>query len=270
MKLGIKQALTAVAAFGFVTTGAASAWASDHYVAAGFNLPTKVSAAVEFNCANHPGPTISFGPAKLTFGDVSGRFTFSNNMKLNTHVAEVEVQTELLLNGQDPDFQINIPKQPSRDADSYGLTGTGVGGNPWIYAQINDGKYILLGRCVQGAAAIDTDLLEAVLAAGTVHVDGDCYNHPGPFVTLDGTITFGPVKLTIIFTNNRKFTHAAAGDFTAEFDLIPADGDSIVLPKQPPLGGVGGNPHIWFQFLNGDEPVYAAPGYYLGRCVQDF
>ena len=230
-----------------------------------------MSAAVEFDCANHPGPQITFGPATITLGDVSGRFTFSNNLKLNTHVAEsdVVVENEPLLVGEDA--KIYIPKQPSRDADSLGgdLTGTGVGGNPWIYAQINDGKYILLGRCVQGAASIDTDLLDAILAAGIVHVDGDCYNHPGPFVSFSGDITLGSVTLTITFTNNKKFTHAAAGDFTASFDLIPG-GFNIVLPKQPPLGGVGGNPHIWFQFLNDGEPVGTPPGYYLGRCVQDF
>jgi hypothetical protein len=32
---------------------------------------------------------------------------------------------------------------------------------------------------------------------------------------------------------------------------------------------VGGNPHVWFNFLNNGEPVASFPGFYLGRCVQD-
>jgi len=46
-----------------------------------------------------------------------------------------------------------------------------------------------------------------------------------------------------------------------------AEGDEIVVPKQPSQGGVGGNPLIGIQFLdeNGDpidRPVN------LGRCTQ--
>ena len=42
---------------------------------------------------------------------------------------------------------------------------------------------------------------------------------------------------------------------------------SIQFPKQPPLGGVGGNPRIYFQLLDGSgSPLSGA--YYLGKCVQ--
>jgi hypothetical protein len=69
----------------------------------------------------------------------------------------------------------------------------------------------------------------------------------------------------IIFRNNLKGTHTA--EATADVTLI-AEGQTIVLPKQPVLGGVGGNPIITFQFIDCesgdplDDPVV------LGRCVQ--
>jgi hypothetical protein len=284
MQLRIKQVLTAAAAFGFVTAGAGSAWAGDHLVSSGLDLPSKLSLGVGFDCKNHPGPSITLGDGKIALGGVSGQLTFSNNLKF-THVADpgILVRSAVLL---DFGTEIQIPKQPSRDADYYGspLSGTGVGGNPWIYAELYDangnglkqldGKTlgpVLLGRCVQGAAVIDTDFLQAVLATARIHKDDDdnCYNNPGPYIYVeDGIITFGGVKVRVTFTNNAKFTHAAAGDAIVEFDILSPNG-TVTIPKQPPLGGAGGNPHVWFQFLNGDEPVGTWPGFYLGRCNQD-
>jgi hypothetical protein len=279
-KLCFRQALAAVA----VLATAGSAWAGDHYVSSGLNLPSKLSIGVGFDCKNSPGPTISLGDGKVLLGDVEGQLTFSNNLKF-THVADpgVLVKAAVLL---DFGFPVLIPKQPSRPADYYGsdLTGTGVGGNPWIYAELYDAKGnglkkldgsalgpILLGRCVQGAAVIDQDFLQAAIATARIHHDDDdnCYNNPGPYIYIeDGIIALSGVKVKVTFTNNAKFTHAAAGDATLEFVVISPNG-TVTIPKQPPLGGAGGNPHVWFQFLNGGEPVGTFPGFYLGRCVQD-
>jgi hypothetical protein len=283
MKLGFKQALTALAAFGFVTTGAASAWAGDHVVASGLDLPSKLKIGLGFDCKNHPGPSITLGDGEISLGRIGGQLTFSNNLKF-THVnSDVIVRGAVLL---DFDTKIQIPKQPSRPADYYGsdLEGTGVGGNPWIYAVLYNGKGeglkgldgkelgpFLLGRCVQGAAVIDKDFLQAVLASARIHKNDDdnCYNNPGPYIYIeDGIVEFGGVRVKVIFTNNAKFTHVAVGDAEVEFELISPKG-TITIPKQPPLGGAGGNPHVWFQFLNGYKPVGTWPGFYLGRCNQD-
>jgi len=283
MKFGIKQALTAVAAFGFVTAGAASASAGDHTVASGFDLASKLFIGVGFDCSNHPGPSITLGDGKIKLGRVAGQLTFANNVKF-THVNDdVIVRSAVFL---DFDSEIQIPKQPSRPADYYGspLNGTGVGGNPWIYAELYDGKGnglrkldgksygpVLLGRCVQGAAVVDVDFLQAILASARIHHgdDDNCTNNPGPYIYIeDGIIELGGVKVKIIFTNNAKFTHAAWGDAEVEFEILSPKG-TITIPKQPPLGGVGGNPHVWFQFINGYKPVGTWPGFYLGRCNQD-
>ena len=61
MKLGIKQAFTAAAAFGFVATGAASALAGDHVVSSAFGLASKLDFSVGFDCSSHPGPSITLG-----------------------------------------------------------------------------------------------------------------------------------------------------------------------------------------------------------------
>jgi len=274
----MKHALTAVAAFGFVTVSAASAWAGDHVVSSAFNLASKLNFSVGFDCANHPGPSITLGGGTFSLGPVAGELVFANNVKL-THEndQDVTVRAQVIVNDGNA---IQIPKQPSLPANYYGsdFSGTGVGGNPWIYLQLNVKKLdgsdygpILLGRCVQGAAVVGVDVLEAILAAVTVTHDStdSCTNNPGPYIYVkEGILTLGGVKGTIIFTNNKKFTHAAYGDATVDFDLV-LDGTGIIIPKQPPLGGVGGNPYVWFDFLNNGVPVATFPGFYLGRCVQD-
>jgi hypothetical protein len=49
-----KQTFTAVGAFGLIIATAASAWAVDHVVSSGFNLVSKLSLSVGFDCANSP------------------------------------------------------------------------------------------------------------------------------------------------------------------------------------------------------------------------
>ncbi len=66
----------------------------------------------------------------------------------------------------------------------------------------------------------------------------------------------------MIFRNNVKGTHTQ--DVTAEVQLIPED-FSVVIPKQPVLGGVAGNPWIWVQLLDDQNSPMADP-FFLGRC----
>src|SRR5437667_6186294 len=75
----------------------------------------------------------------------------------------------------------------------------------------------------------------------------DCSNSPGPQITLDGSITLGGLNVELIFRNNVKGTHTYVAEQTAEVVAVPVGG-ALVIPKQPPLGGVGGNPSTWLQF----------------------
>jgi hypothetical protein len=234
----------------------AQASQADQQVSAGFRLPIHVNAVVEESgCENHPGPTITLG-GEISLGGLNARVTFMNNTKgtlTTTIVSQFDVA--LLLSGS----TIAIPKQPVQG---------GVGGNPHIYLQFHDGhgsdlsEEFYLGRCVQGLK-VSADLLQEAVARAGVHADG-CSNHKGPFITLDGDLVLGGLHARIIFRNNVKGTHTAEDIRDV---AIVLEGSKIVLPKQPVLGGVGGNPIISIQFLHGDGTPIGEP-VVLGRCVQ--
>jgi len=229
---------------------------ADQQVSAGFKLPIHVNAVVEESgCENHPGPTITMG-GEIKLGGLNARLTFMNNKK-GTHTAVVvgEYDLSLLVAGS----TIEIPKQP---------VDGGVGGNPHIYLQFHDGngtdmsQEFYLGRCVQGIN-VSADLLQEAVARADIHADG-CSNRKGPFITLDGDLVLGGLHARIIFRNNLKGTHTA--EDTRDVAIVLA-GSKIVLPKQPVKGGVGGNPIISIQFLQGDGTPIGEP-VVLGRCVQ--
>lgn len=95
----------------------------------------------------------------------------------------------------------------------------------------------------------------------------DCKNHQGPLITLDGSVTFvGGINGRLIFSNNVKGTHTRVEEVAFDVVLIPRD-HTIQFEKQPSRGGVGGNPHIWWQLVDADgNPL--SDEVYLGRCVQ--
>jgi hypothetical protein len=227
---------------------------ADKQVATSFDHPVRVDATVDTSgCKNSGGPTVTFG-GKLSLGGLNARIIFSNNRK-GTHTATVLSQFDVTLLTEGS--SIEIPKQPVRG---------GVGGNPHIYLQFHDGnggdlsQEFYLGRCVQGQR-ISADLLSEAVARATVQAGG-CENSGGPFITLGGDITLGGLHARFIFRNNVKGTHTAEASRDVAIIL---EGTTITLPKQPVRGGVGGNPLISLQFLDGsgdpiDDPVL------LGRC----
>jgi hypothetical protein len=95
----------------------------------------------------------------------------------------------------------------------------------------------------------------------------DCTNNPGPVIAFSGAAQLGGFGVDLVFSNNFKGTHADVGEATVQSVTLLSLGDPITIPKQPVLGGVGGNPWIWIQFVDGaGNPT--SPEYYLGRCVQ--
>lgn len=257
MRLSILRGLAALGA-AFAFGASAPAGAAD--VATRLGLPASIHfGAIADQCQNNPGPFITLS-GDLTLGGIGGRLIFRNNVK-GTHqrIEEVAVDVPLLAAGE----TIHFAKQPSRG---------GVGGNPYIFVQFFDGGWkalsspILLGRCVQGlkpGALLFKELADAALDAV---VTGDCSNSPGPEIALEGGVALGALNAKLIFTNNRKGTHLSSSDVVVDLEILPA-GQELVFPKQPPLGGVGGNPHIYFQFVN-DAGSPLSSEFYLGRCVQ--
>jgi hypothetical protein len=108
--------------------------------------------------------------------------------------------------------------------------------------------------------------LSAPATVNATVTTSDCSNSPGPWVTFDGALVSSGLTLSVIFTNNAKFTHVSRKDTVVDLQVLPPGG-SVTLPKQPSHGGVGGNPFIYVQFVDGaGEPL--SDELLLGRCVQ--
>jgi len=231
---------------------------ADQQIVTKYSMPVKVMGKVtETGCLNSPGPQITLEGA-LLLGGIQVEMIFQNNEK-GTHTTSVTYGTNVMMISLGD--AITIPKQP--------VLG-GVGGNPHIWIQFHNGegknltKEIYLGRCVQGLE-ISPELLCEIVAQADVSAL-DCSNNPGPFIQVGGTITFSGLNARFIFRNNMKGTHTATVEDKQDVQLI-VKGSQVTIPKQPPLGGVGGNPIISIQFQDGSGDAIGTP-VRLGRCVQ--
>lgn len=240
--------LTGLALLGFTTARA------DQQVTAEFAMAMRVNAIVNSaDCMNSGGPEITLG-GDITLDGIKMKLIFKNNKK-GTHTAVIVKETSITL--LPLGSKLTIPKQPVRG---------GVGGNPHISLQFHDGNGTMLsdefylGRCVQGLT-LSPELINAALARANIHTEG-CSNKGGPYITLNGDLTLGGLHAKFIFRNNVKGTHTA--EETRDVALI-VEGSTITLPKQPVKGGVGGNPIIGLQFLEGDGTPITQP-VDLGRC----
>ena len=217
-------------------------------------LPATANLTInETDCHNSGGPQVTL-EGVISLGSVCAKVTLSNNAK-GTHTATVEREYSVSLA---LDRSITIPKQPVRG---------GVGGNPHIFLQLTDGKggvlseEIYLGRCVQGLN-VSRDLINQAIINALVEAT-DCTNSGGPFISIGGEMVLSGLNAKIIFRNNAKGTHQAEESVTVK---LIAEGTKIVLPKQPPQGGVGGNPIITIQFTNCQTGTALGEPVVLGRC----
>jgi len=125
----------------------------------------------------------------------------------------------------------------------------------------------LLAAASTGAQAVTVQESLAIDAAVSLSASSlDCTNNPGPHVTLSGMVLLGDVATQLIFRNNVKGTHEHIETTTVDVVMELADG-SITIPKQPVLGGVGGNPYIYVQFTDANGNA-VSDEIFLGRCVQ--
>ena len=229
-----------------------------------FTMPVTAHTSTNISsCDNSPGPYITINGA-LALSGLGTRLVFTNNDKgTHTYTDQNSATLTVIPSGD----AITIPKQP--------VLG-GVGGNPFIWLQLTDDKdtplteEIYLGRCVQGMAVnTDRDFSLPASAVALIAADG-CYNNPGPTITLSGDFTLKPgLGARLIFRNNDNPVggpHEFDDATIARVALVPP-GEDVSFPKQPVLGGVGGNPWIWFQFLSASGADLMDPAL-VGRCVQ--
>lgn len=239
---------------------------ADQTVTSAVSIPARLQASLTaWDCSNSPGPWITFeGAIALTGVNVELVFRNNINRDVHTRVEDVRVVTAIEINEE-----IVIPKQPSHvfmDGE-----GTGVGGNPWISIQLidRDGNALtgemLLGRCVQGAFNPTADFFAEAFAQSVIELV-DCSNNPGPSINVSGSVSFSAVRARIIFRNQREDGAPHEAIATVDLTGIP-EGFTLRFPKQPVLGGVGGNPWISVRSTTGDgEPL--SQEVLLGRCVQ--
>ncbi len=229
-----------------------------------FSMPVRATVTTAATgCDNSPGPYITI-EGGLSLGGLGTRMTFTNNAKgTHTFSDDAHVDITVVPAGE----SITIPKQP--------VLG-GVGGNPFIWLKLEDGNgnavsdEIFLGRCVQGLTNTSgAEFSSLARALATISV-ADCENSPGPYITLDGDLYVAAgLDAKFIFQNNDNPVdgpHEAHADAVVKVSLVPP-GHDVRFNKQPSQGGVGGNPWIWFQFLDGAGAGIASQTL-LGRCVQ--
>lgn len=232
------------------------------YVVEPYGMPVIVNGTASFSaCENSPGPWVTLD-GNLLYSGLAADVIFQNNEKgTHTNVQPTVVEVKLV------DFtdKITIPKQPVNG---------GVGGNPWIWIQFFQDENlnkpltdpIYLGRCVQGVVDVNPSFLTAVLAAVSFAAS-DCSNSPGPQISLWGTLTFKGVYAAFIFSNQR-YPDGQHNTMRSSPIEIVTDGNAITIPKQPILGGVGGNPFIYVQFKQLPSGATIGDPIYVGRCVQ--
>lgn len=264
-RLKLQAALALVAGLGLI--GSSPPAQALNQVTETLSQPMNLQATVEtFECTNNPGPWINFEGAVRLAG-LNVQLIFRNNINKDVHTRVEDVQT---VAGVVAGTSVRIPKQPSHSFEAG--EGTGVGGNPWISIQIVDSNgmplsgEVLLGRCVQGLFNSSTDFIAAVVAQVLVETL-DCTNNPGPFINVSGSMSVSPgVKARFIFRNQREDGAPHEAIAMAEVTLF-TDGFAFSFPKQPVLGGVGGNPWISVRFADASgQPMGTET--LLGRCVQ--
>lgn len=207
---------------------------------------------VATNCGVSPVVTLD---GKLVLSPLGLRLTFRNNEK-GTHenVQETSTDVVVLSAGQ----SIPIPNFQS----------TGAVKDPYVWIQIVDGNgnavtgEILLGRCADGLANVATTA--PILA--TAHVDVDHCDNTGSSVSVDGSVTLSGLTIRVIFRDSPDATASTVVMTKTDVVVVPL-GQSFTIPKQPSRGGVGGNPWIYGQFIDGNGNALGAQ-VLIGRCVQ--
>jgi hypothetical protein len=144
-------------------------------------------------------------------------------------------------------------------AGSVALVACGTGGQS-TEVETSEAQSALL-------AASGGDVTGAIDRKGAMDIDWgfDC-DSKGSSITLSGVMLFEDLDAALIAKNNMKGRHTAdAGTVEVSAGVRLADPSSITIPKQPPRGGVGGNPWIYVQATAMNGALLGAPAL-LGRC----
>jgi hypothetical protein len=227
-----------------------------------FTIPVRMNANLTADaCTNNPGPQITLSGLAV-LGGWGVEMDFTNNLKgTHTYTAENTVSATALAAGE----EIVIPKQP--------VLG-GTGGNPFIWVQFMNGdgsaatEEIFVGRCVQGSSWKVNGPPTTVASAWATFAVESCENSPGPFISMGSGMALGGMVARVIFRNNDNPVGGPHETDVVRRDVVLIEPRmSFTFPKQPVLGGVGGNPWIFAGFADSDGRAMGEKTL-VGRCEQ--
>lgn len=239
-----------------------------------FNVPVSITTSVDGSSyCDNTGPHITFSNI-LNIGNHWAQFTFQNPPGVHSGTAYAQVVLGLSQAGNNGNPWIY--KQPPLG---------GVGGNPFIYFEDDaDGIMHYLGRCVQDFGNGYDNPNARWTANGSTSGFADlvvstvgCSNKGGSTLNFDGTNGENGVNGNLLLTNSylgdgMPMPQHQNSSILATLGLQFAPPWSSGIPKQPPLGGAGGNPDIyvntgvyspWVPDVPGSDP-----GLFLGKCNQ--
>jgi hypothetical protein len=208
-------------------------------------------------CRNSGGPFITIeGELKLAGFDVN--VVLQNNLQGTHETDEFSASLVPIITPDKGTIVLSKNRQNS---------GENVGGNPLIALQLEDahgspiGAVINLGRCTRLRSS--TTVIASLLNDLDMSVDtGNCSGAGGPYVNITGALALGAIKGKLLFFKNPAAdVPSATPDVTVSVALLP-DKLPLPFPKQPPLGGAGGNPLVCVEVPAGDSRLC------LGRCNQ--
>ena len=228
---------------------------ADQEVQTPITVPIHVGASVDAGCENSGNMIVV--SSEIQHGGCKAKVIFKRTRKGGKRrTVSREFSVDM---GQPGNLSTNIviPKSPGDG---------GVGGNPYVYLVLHDGKgkdlteEHLLGRCLEGLN-VSADLVADAMVHATFAAAG-CKNPKGSYLTLEGDMVLSGLHARFIFRNNEKGTHSA--EIERDIALV-LDGTRVRVGKKVLKNKLGPNPLISLQMLHEDGTVMGAP-VVLGRC----
>ncbi len=232
-----------------------------------WGMPARLTAEFTEPICTNTGSQISVNGA-ITLTGAKVAVVFKNNVKGTRTLTKIG---EIVYEITPAETGLSVPKQPA-----FG----GVGGNPHLSFQLAEtgtetepyelplSERIYLGRCVQDfSGRVERDIR---IGANLSTLIGalECTSR-GSSLTLQADSEDSGLVGTIFFDNNyNRVVHERATAGSARVVLKP----SIKLRKGWGVGGAGGNPLIYVQFLDKDgNPLTdlggrEVPEKLVGRC----
>lgn len=197
------------------------------------NVPVTLQAIVEaMDCSNHQGAYVNFG----------GSYEVGS---INAHVHFKSGKTSVLGSG-DSEFVENVEVVPATSGSFNKQPSLGgVGGNPYIWVQINNDAWIYAGRCVQGFRMVIDRTYQVPSTVSTFNKSMTCSNTESSMVIDDAQVTSGSIPMQVMLDS--QWTGQMRPSTKAAGVTVTINGSGSFTSGHRPRG-MGGNPDILLGF----------------------